>query len=70
MGAPNRDEMEGKWDQTKGKVKEGLGRAFDNEEMEQEGRVDQVKGNVQEGFGTTKRKIGETVEDLGEDIKR
>jgi uncharacterized protein YjbJ (UPF0337 family) len=70
MGAPNRDELEGKWDQAKGAVKENVGRAFDNEEMEQEGQIDRAKGNIKEGFGTTRRKIGETVEDLGDSIKR
>jgi uncharacterized protein YjbJ (UPF0337 family) len=31
MGLPNRDEVEGKWDQVKGKTKEGVGRAIDDE---------------------------------------
>ena len=31
----NRDEMEGKWDQTKGKVKENVGRALNDRDMEQ-----------------------------------
>lgn len=70
MGAPNKDEMEGKWDQAKGAVKENVGRAFDDEEMEAEGKFDRAKGNVQEGFGETRRKVGETIEDLGDDIKR
>lgn len=70
MGAPNKDEMEGKWDQAKGAVKENVGRAFDNEDLEAEGKVDRAKGNVQEGFGEARRKVGETIEDIGDDIKR
>ena len=70
MGAPNKDEIEGKWDQAKGAVKENVGRTFDNEEMEAEGKVDRAKGNVQEGFGEARRKVGETIEDIGDDIKR
>ncbi len=30
MGLPNRDELEGKFDQAKGSVKETVGRATDN----------------------------------------
>lgn len=68
MGLPNRDELEGKWDQAKGKVKETAGRAFDNENLEAEGHADQASGDVKEGFGKARRKVGEAVEDLGEKI--
>jgi uncharacterized protein YjbJ (UPF0337 family) len=65
MGLPNRDEVEGKFDQAKGAVKQNLGRAIDNEEMEAEGAADRAGGNLQEGYGTAKRKVGETIEDVG-----
>ncbi|HKG21306.1 MAG TPA: CsbD family protein [Blastocatellia bacterium] len=70
MGIPNNDEMEGKWDQTKGAVKENVGRAIDDRDMETEGQADRAKGNVQEGFGTARRKVGEAIEDVGDSIKR
>lgn len=70
MGLPNRDEVEGKWDQTKGRVKEGLGRALDDEDLEAEGAADRAGGNVQEGFGKARRKVGEAIEDVGDAIKR
>ena len=70
MGLPNRDEVEGKFDQVKGKTKETIGRAIDDRELEQQGSADQVKGDVKEGFGTTKRKVGEAIEDVGDAIKR
>lgn len=70
MGLPNRDELEGKFDQAKGGIKEGVGRAIDDRELEQEGKADRASGNVQEGWGTAKRKVGETVEDIGEAIKK
>lgn len=70
MGLPNRDEIEGKFDQAKGKTKEVVGRAIDDRDLEAEGNADRVGGNVQEGFGKTKRKVGEAVEDLGDAIKR
>ena len=70
MGLPNKDEVEGKWDQAKGAIKENVGRAIDDREMETEGQADRASGNVQEGYGTAKRKVGEVVEDIGEAIKR
>lgn len=68
MGLPNRDEVEGKWDQAKGKTKETIGRAIDDEELEAEGGADRVKGNVKEGLGTARRKVGEAIEDVGDAI--
>jgi uncharacterized protein YjbJ (UPF0337 family) len=70
MGLPNRDELEGKFDQAKGKVKETAGRAFDDADLEAEGEADHAKGSLQEGFGKGKRKVGEAIEDLGESIKK
>ena len=70
MGLPNRDEMEGKYDQAKGSVKETVGDAIGDREIETEGQADRAGGNLQEGFGTAKRKVGETIEDIGDAIKR
>jgi uncharacterized protein YjbJ (UPF0337 family) len=66
----NKDELEGKGEQLKGKVKQGLGKATDNERLHDEGVADEAAGDVQEGFGRARRKVGETIEDIGEDIKR
>jgi uncharacterized protein YjbJ (UPF0337 family) len=62
----HRDELSGKAKDVKGKVKEGLGRATDDERMEQDGRADQVEGNVQETVGKGKRKTREAVDRLTE----
>lgn len=70
MGLPNRDEVEGKFDRAKGTVKENVGRALNDRDMEAEGTADRASGNVQEGFGTAKRKVGEAVEDIGDAIKK
>lgn len=70
MGLPNRDELEGKFDQAKGTVKETVGRAVDDRELEQEGRADQTGGKVQEGFGKARRKVGEVIEDIGEAVRK
>jgi uncharacterized protein YjbJ (UPF0337 family) len=42
----------------------------DDRELENEGTADRVSGNVKEGFGKARRKVGEAVEDLGDEIKR
>ena len=70
MGLPNKDEVEGKFDQAKGGIKETVGRALNDRELEDEGTADRVGGNIQEGWGTAKRKVGETIEDIGDSIKR
>jgi uncharacterized protein YjbJ (UPF0337 family) len=70
MGAPNSDEVKGKYEQAKGSLKEGLGRLAGDDELRSEGAADKLKGDVQEGFGGAKRKVGETLEDVGDAIKR
>jgi uncharacterized protein YjbJ (UPF0337 family) len=67
---PNRDEIEGKIDQAKGKVKRGLGDLTGDRQLEDEGAADEVSGEAQEKFGTAKRKVGEAIEDLGDRIKK
>ena len=66
----NRDELEGKGDQLKGKVKQAAGDLTDDQQLHDEGVADEASGNVQEGFGRVKRKVGEAVEDLGDKLKR
>lgn len=68
MGLPNKDELKGKFDQAKGTTKETVGRAFNDRDLEQEGRDDNTGGKVQEGFGKARRKVGETIEDIGEAV--
>ena len=70
MGLPNKDEVEGKFDQAKGAVKENVGRAVGDRDMETEGATDRAGGKLQEGYGEAKRNIGEAVEDVGNAIKR
>jgi uncharacterized protein YjbJ (UPF0337 family) len=69
MGLPNSDEVEGKFDQAKGAVKENVGRAVDDTEMESEGAADRAGGKVQEGYGEAKRKVGDTIKDIGDKIR-
>lgn len=66
----NRDELEGKAEQVKGKIKQGVGDLTDNERLHDEGVADEAAGEAQDTLGRTRRKVGEAVEDLGDKIKR
>jgi len=66
----NRDELDGKTDQLKGRVKQAWGDVTNNERLHEEGVADEAAGDVKEGFGKARRKVGEAIEDLGENIKR
>ena len=65
----NKDELKGKAEQAKGKVKEKAGELIDDPELQAKGAADQAAGKVREGFGTAKRKVSETIEDLRDDDK-
>ena len=66
----NKDELDGKVDKVKGKVKQATGDLTDDERLHDEGVADEASGEVQEGFGRARRKVGEAVEDLGDRLKR
>jgi uncharacterized protein YjbJ (UPF0337 family) len=66
----NRDEIEGQKDQVKGRAKQAWGDLTDNERLHDEGVADETAGDVQEGFGRARRKVGEAIEDIADDIKR
>ena len=66
----NKDELDGKVDQAKGKAKQAWGDVTGNERLHDEGVADEARGEVDETVGKARRKVGETIEDIGENIKR
>jgi len=66
----NRDEIEGKKENLEGRVKQATGALLDDRELEKKGSDKRVEGEVREEFGRARRKIGETIEELGDEIKR
>jgi uncharacterized protein YjbJ (UPF0337 family) len=62
----NRDQAEGKLEQTRGKIKDTVGDAIGDERMEREGEFDQAKGTVREGVGD----LREGIDDAADDLKR
>lgn len=68
MSIPNKDEVEGKFEDVKGKVKEGIGNLTGDRELEAEGEGDQVEGQTQETWGKFKRGVGDAVDAVGDAI--
>lgn len=66
----NKDELDGKMDQVKGRVKQGVGDLTNDDRLRDEGAADEAGGDVQEGFGTARRKVGDAIEDVGDKLKR
>ncbi len=60
-----REEVGGKGENLKGKVKEGLGKLTGDEDMEAEGQADQGEGKVREGVG----KAGRSISDMADAAK-
>jgi uncharacterized protein YjbJ (UPF0337 family) len=65
----NKDELDGKADALKGRVKQGVGDLTDNDRLRDEGAADEAAGNIKEGFGKARRKVGDAIEDVGDKIK-
>jgi uncharacterized protein YjbJ (UPF0337 family) len=66
----NRDELQGKSESIKGKVKQAAGDLTDDQDLHDEGVADEASGKMQETYGKARRKVGEALDDLADDIKR
>jgi uncharacterized protein YjbJ (UPF0337 family) len=58
MKQSTKDTAEGKMHQVKGKVKETVGKAVGNEDLEAEGKVENLHGKVQEKLGQVEKIVG------------
>ena len=65
----NRDEIDGKVDKLKGRLKQGIGDATNDQRLHDEGVADEAAGNVEEGFGKARRKVGEALHDVAHKIR-
>ncbi len=68
MAIFNDDEAKGKWEQTKGTVKDKVGEVTGNERLEAEGEAQNAGGEAQETWGKFKRGVSDTVDSVGEAI--
>jgi uncharacterized protein YjbJ (UPF0337 family) len=70
MKLPNNAEIRGKIKKSKGTVKETIGRAVGNRQMEKDGASDRRKGSVQQTLGKARRKVGDAVKDIGNTMRK
>ena len=66
----NRDEIEGKAENLKGRVKEAAGTLTGSPELESEGAAERAAGEIRNQAGKARRKVGEAIEDTGEELKK
>lgn len=64
MDSSNKDRVEGIGDEVVGNVKEGVGKATGDEQLEGEGQADQVAGNVKQGIADVKDKVGDMIDKI------
>jgi uncharacterized protein YjbJ (UPF0337 family) len=66
----NKDEVKGKGKQVKGTIKEKVGQATNDPNLQDEGRAERAEGDVEETVGKVRRKAGEAVQKVGKAISR
>jgi uncharacterized protein YjbJ (UPF0337 family) len=59
----NKNQIEGRIEETKGKTKEVAGKLLDDSNIEVEGNVQKNMGKVQAGFGDLKKNIKDKLDD-------
>jgi uncharacterized protein YjbJ (UPF0337 family) len=60
----NKDQVKGRVEQAKGAVKEGVGDALDDRDLEAEGTVDKNAGKAQATYGDAKEKVKDGIDKL------
>jgi len=59
MKQSTKDKANGKFHEVKGKVKEKVGRATNNPDLEAEGQVEKIGGKVQKKLGQVEKLLGQ-----------
>lgn len=65
----NKDTLEGKWEQLKGKIREKWGDLTDDDLDQIKGDAQQLKGRLQERYGHTKDDAEKAADDFWKDNK-
>lgn len=58
----NKDQVAGRAEDAKGKVKEAAGKAVNNDRLKTEGQMDQAAGKTQKQMGDTKEAVKKAVD--------
>lgn len=70
MRRPNENEIRGKLDEAAGTVKEHIGRARGDVNLENEGADQRVGGEVEAGVGKARRKVSEGLDELADKLNK
>ena len=57
----NKDQVAGRVEDAKGKIKEAAGKVTGSEKLESEGLADQAAGKVQSSYGDAKEKVKDAI---------
>ena len=68
MAIINKDEIKGKFEQGKGKIKDKVGEMTGNRRLEAEGEAEHAKGETRESWGKFKRGVSNAVDSVGDAI--
>ncbi len=63
-----KEQITGKADELKGKLKQGIGKATNNPSLQGEGVVDETKGKVKRAYGDVKNAIKHADKKTGSDV--
>lgn len=63
-----KEQVTGKVDELKGKVKQGVGQATGNPNLQNEGAFDETKGKVKQAYGDFKDTVKSADREAGSDI--
>jgi uncharacterized protein YjbJ (UPF0337 family) len=66
----DKKKIEGELDRIKGRVKETVGVATGDRELEGEGKLDQVKGKIKDIAGKVREGVKDKIDDLDRDKQR
>jgi len=69
MAIINSDEIKGKFEQGKGKVKDKIGEMTGNRRLETEGEAEHAEGETRESWGKFKRGVSNAVDSVGDAVK-
>jgi uncharacterized protein YjbJ (UPF0337 family) len=63
-----KENVTGKIDEIKGKLKQGAGKATDNPKLQGEGAIDEAKGKLKQAYGNAKGAIKDSDKAAGSDV--
>ncbi len=69
MASPKEQQMEGTWNQFKGRIKEAWGDLTDDDLDRFEGKKDQLVGELQQRTGESRENIRRRIDDWADEVK-